>query len=612
VPAANYSGSDTFTYRAADTAVGQTSASATVSVTVGAVPVPPAPTPANDTASTIESTVVAIDVTANDANCNAVTPCTVTITSPPNSGTAIANNPSAGLVAYTPYGAFTGQDSFAYKATNAGGTSATAGTVILSVGPNPGTDVVTITGAKLDVNGNLSVIGTVSAQNNAFAASVTIFAGACPGTGLGPTPVGNTGSWTFAASLVPPVNVICVVSANGGVAQASVGGTASAPVITSAPILTGIQAKSYAYKVTAVDVDGGPLTFTFDKAPAGMTIKQTSPYVAWIGWRPTDTQTGMQDVTVRATDPTGLFTTQSYRISVAYVNGPPQPVSDAYAMIKGTTLNVAAAGVLANDIDPDAGDTLSAPKFTLPSVGTLTGNLDGSFSYTPPAGFSGMASFKYLARDNHGLSSKAAGFVSIAVRANRAPVTVADTASTPPNTQQVINVLGNDSDPDTSIDPSNRIDPATVFIPAGKQPDKGGTVTFNTDGTIRYTPAPGFTGTETFMYAVRDTYITPGISKAATVSVNVVGEAIAFNRAQYTLAQSRLRADGTILPAAGQTVLLDYIASDGTVLGTAGGIVADATGNWTLDTIVVLPTGTTSLRATSPAGVVQFLTLTLL
>jgi hypothetical protein len=46
-------------------------------------------------------------------------------------------------------------------------------------------------------------------------------------------------------------------------------------------------------------------------------------------------------------------------------------------------------------------------------------------------------------------------------------------------------------------------------------------VTVNVDGTINYTPAAGFVGIETFSYAVKDTYITPAISKAAVVSVTV-------------------------------------------------------------------------------------------
>lgn len=294
------------------------------------------------------------------------------------------------------------------------------------------------------------------------------------------------------------------------------------PAITSSPALTATQNLSYAYKVTATDPEGGPLTFILDKAPAGMTIKTTSNFVAWISWFPTNAQVGMQTVTVRATDPTGLFSTQTWNIVVANVNDAPLARNDAYTMIKGGTLNVAAPGVLANDTDPDIGDTLTAAKYGVPKAGgTLVGNADGSFSYTPLPTYTGMDAFAYLARDNLGLASKRAAWVSIAVRANRAPVTVDDAVVAAANTPLLIDVLGNDSDPDSVIDPANHIDPATVFIPAGKQPDKGGSVTVNVDGTINYTPAPGFVGLERFSYAVKDTYSTPAISKGAVVSVTV-------------------------------------------------------------------------------------------
>ena len=96
-----------------------------------------------------------------------------------------------------------------------------------------------------------------------------------------------------------------------------------------------------------------------------------------------------------------------------------------------------------------------------------------------------------------------------------------DAALTTPDGPLTINVLGNDSDPDTAIDPANRIDPATLFIPFSGKPDRGGTAITNADGTIAYTPAPGFTGVETFTYAVKDSYVTPAISRAASVRVEV-------------------------------------------------------------------------------------------
>jgi FtsP/CotA-like multicopper oxidase with cupredoxin domain len=337
------------------------------------------------------------------------------------------------------------------------------------------------------------------------------------------TPVLSSGSASARYAVYDRrLNLNNAAAQDGGMlAMLQVSGSGSAPAITSTPLLAATEGLSYAYKVTASDADGGPLSFKLDQAPAGMTIKTTSDFIAWVGWRPTNAQVGTQNVTVRATDPAGLYTTQFWSIEVANTNQRPVANNDAYTMIRGGTLNVAAAGVLANDSDPDAGDTLTATNFNQPLTGTVVGNTDGSFSYTPPATYTGMVSFSYLARDNSGLSSSTAGFVSIAVRGNKAPLTVDDTVATPVNTAMVINVLGNDSDPDTVIDPANHIDPATVFIPVTGKPNKGGTATVNADGSISYTPKLNFTGTEVFTYAVRDTYNPAAISKAAYVRVNV-------------------------------------------------------------------------------------------
>jgi hypothetical protein len=247
-----------------------------------------------------------------------------------------------------------------------------------------------------------------------------------------------------------------------------------------------------------------------------------SSYIAWIGWRPTNAhaQVGTHAVTVRATDPAGLSTTQTFSVAVANVNDRPVAVNDAYEMIKGGTLRKYTPGVLANDSDPDVGDTLTVGTWGLPQIGTLTRNFNGAIAYTPPADFTGIVKFTYRIKDNHNLASNLAT-VTISVRANRGPATVDDTVATTIDTPLVVDVLGNDSDPDSVIDPANRIDPATVFIPFGGKPSMGGAAIPNADGTIAYTPAPGFAGVETFMYAVKDTYSTPGISKAAYVRVDV-------------------------------------------------------------------------------------------
>jgi hypothetical protein len=94
---------------------------------------------------------------------------------------------------------------------------------------------------------------------------------------------------------------------------------------------------------------------------------------------------------------------------------PPQAVNDSYMATAGSTLTVTAPGVLANDTDPD-GDPLTAVLVSGPAHGTLTLNTNGSFSYTPNAGFLGTDSFTYQANDGY-LNSKTA---TVTLAVNRA------------------------------------------------------------------------------------------------------------------------------------------------------------------------------------------------
>ena len=85
-------------------------------------------------------------------------------------------------------------------------------------------------------------------------------------------------------------------------------------------------------------------------------------------------------------------------ITVNPVNDAPVAANDAYSTIEDTALAVAAPGVLGNDSDAD-GDPLSAVLVSGPAHGTLMLNANGSFSYTPAAGFSGLDAFSYRASD---------------------------------------------------------------------------------------------------------------------------------------------------------------------------------------------------------------------
>src|SRR5262249_7594571 len=83
------------------------------------------------------------------------------------------------------------------------------------------------------------------------------------------------------------------------------------------------------------------------------------------------------------------------------LNAAPPASDGTYATGEDAALTTAAPGLLANDKDAD-GDPLAAALLSGPAHGTLTLNLDGSFSYTPDANYSGADSFTYSVTDGHG------------------------------------------------------------------------------------------------------------------------------------------------------------------------------------------------------------------
>jgi len=95
-------------------------------------------------------------------------------------------------------------------------------------------------------------------------------------------------------------------------------------------------------------------------------------------------------------------------------------VNDSYTTTEDTTLDVPAAGVLANDSDVD-GDTLSAILVSQPTHGVLTLNPNGGFSYVPATNYNGSDSFTYKANDGQADSGIATVSITITGEANVPP-----------------------------------------------------------------------------------------------------------------------------------------------------------------------------------------------
>ena len=150
-------------------------------------------------------------------------------------------------------------------------------------------------------------------------------------------------------------------------------------------------------------------------------------------------QHGAATITILATDsnsgsvhPT-LQT--SFTVVVNPISFPPTTANDEYVYTPGAPLVVTAPGVLANDVDHD-NNALKAVLTQVPAHGRLALQNDGSFTYTPDAGFDGRDSFIYVADDGKG---------------NRVPATVyLDTPNSRWVARMYTEVLGRGSAPGDS------------------------------------------------------------------------------------------------------------------------------------------------------------------
>jgi glycerol uptake facilitator-like aquaporin len=146
--------------------------------------------------------------------------------------------------------------------------------------------------------------------------------------------------------------------------------------------------------------------------------------------------------------------------------------------------------VLANDSDP-SGLPLSVTQVTglTNGSGTLSVNPNNTITFTPDIEFDGTATFSYTISNTHG--GTATAMVSVNVLAPVPPTAGPDSATTPVNTSVTIDVLANDSDPNS----------LPLSIQQAGFPLHGSAAT-NPDNTITYTPNAGYQGVDTFIYVL--------------------------------------------------------------------------------------------------------------
>ena len=187
-----------------------------------------------------------------------------------------------------------------------------------------------------------------------------------------------------------------------------------------------------------------------------------------------------------------------------YLNQGPTANDDSYSVPRTTVLMM--LDVLANDSDPDAGDTLTIVDNTQPTNGTVSNN-GGSLTYALDPGFIGTESFIYTIEDSEGASSTATVLITVD---NMLPVATDDTANIQTGVATVIDFRSNDYDPDG--------DTADLMLTDLQNSNPDLTVVDNGDGTLTVTAANGFTGNSEINYTVTDP---DGGMDSATITVTV-------------------------------------------------------------------------------------------
>ena len=129
-------------------------------------------------------------------------------------------------------------------------------------------------------------------------------------------------------------------------------------------------------------------------------------------YRPGTNYNGLDSFVYRARDASSTSAPVTVTITINPVNDVPVVTNDTYSVNSDTPLVVTLPGVLANDADVD-GDPLSALLAGSPAHGTLALSANGSFNYSPAAGYAGSDSFTYSASD--GQSTSAVATVTITV-----------------------------------------------------------------------------------------------------------------------------------------------------------------------------------------------------
>jgi len=388
-PAANFNGTDSFTFSASD---GTTSAVAAVIITV--TPVNDTPVANSQSLTVAEDSTLLVALTGSDVDGDMLS---FTIMAAPANGTLSGTAPN---LTYIPNANYNGADNFTFVVTD-GTTNSSAATVSITVTPvndapvanalSMGTDEdaavgITLTGS--DVEGDALSFSIVTPPANGT------LSGTAPN--LTYTPNANfygSDAFTFRAN---------DGQTNGSTAAVSITISAvnDAPVANAQSVSVAEDA-SLAVTLTGSDVENSPLTFTVIASPTHGTLSGTAPNLTYA---PVANYNGADSFTFRVNDGSLNSSAATVSINVTAVNDAPIANAQSVTVIYNTAKAITLTG---SDLE---GAALTYSIVTTPTNGTLSGTAP-NVTYTPTIGSAGADRFTFLVND--GSSNSAAAMVSI-------------------------------------------------------------------------------------------------------------------------------------------------------------------------------------------------------
>ena len=345
-PAANFNGSETFTYTIRDSL---SSASfqdtATVTMTVNAVNDAPVATDDSvtvDRNSTDNPVPAAGTVLTNDTDVDSTMSVTE-VNGSTNATVATTNGSvtrSGNTLTYTPTAGYAGPDSFDYTVSD--GTLTDTGTVTVTVVAVAVPDSTSVGEDSADnsidvlANDTLADAGrTIVSVGAPDQGGTAVIFGTDPNEVIRYTPAPDFfGTETFTYTMTDSSNV-----QDSALVTVTVTAVNDAPQIVSSAITTAQDAAPYSYQVAVSDVDdandgSGALTWSLTAAPAGMTVSTTG----LIEWTPPIDVANSENVTVQVADggEDGVAAaSQSFTIDVTVPDSDSDGMPDSFENLHG-------------------------------------------------------------------------------------------------------------------------------------------------------------------------------------------------------------------------------------------------------------------------------------